>query len=350
MKSLYVMGAAGSGKTAASVGIALKAREEGLRVSYLKPVGGAPGPAGRMDEDAVLMRHLLGVPAAVEEMVPYSGGPHYLSRYEPGEDHLGRVRKAFERVGHGADAVIVGGAPFPEAMGTLGLDAVSVASALGSSLLLLSRVESDRSVDSAVAYWRWARSAGVDVVGVILNNVPRPLLDKADGVYRPYLEAAGCPVVGIIPRRAEIAAPTVREFHEVLGGEVLAGEEGMDLLVEEVLVGAMTTETALHYFRRALNKAVITGGDRTEIALAALETSTSVLILTGGLYPSVNVVARAAEKGVPVLLVHHDTYTAIEMLHGVSRRLKPEDAAGIALARENVERYCEWKAIRRALA
>ena len=38
-----------------------------------------------------------------------------------------------------------------------------------------------------------------------------------------------------------------------------------------MLVGAMSVESALSYFRRKPNKAVITGGDRADIQLAALE-------------------------------------------------------------------------------
>jgi BioD-like phosphotransacetylase family protein len=40
------------------------------------------------------------------------------------------------------------------------------------------------------------------------------------------------------------------------------------------MVGAMSAENALSYFRRKAHKVVITGGDRPDIQLAALETST----------------------------------------------------------------------------
>lgn len=91
------------------------------------------------------------------------------------------------------------------------------------------------------------------------------------------------------------------------------------------------------------------GGDRADMALATLETSTSALILTGGLYPDVKVVSRAAEKGVPVILVHYDTYTAIEKISEISRRISPGDAAGIKIAKENIERHCDWQAIIQSL-
>jgi len=111
----------------------------------------------------------------------------------------------------------------------------------------------------------------------------------------------------------------------------------------------MTMDSALAYLRRAANKAVVMGGDRADLALAALETHTSVLILTGGLYPDVKVLARAGEKGVPVILTYQDTYTVIEMISQVHRHLKPNDKAGIAIARENAELYCDWKLLQETL-
>ena len=74
----------------------------------------------------------------------------------------------------------------------------------------------------------------------------------------------------------------------------------------------MDVESALKYFRKTPNKAVITGGDRADIQMAALETSTRCLILTGNLYPSPAVIRRAEELDVPVLLTDMDTLSTVE--------------------------------------
>ncbi|WP_243119885.1 DRTGG domain-containing protein, partial [Pelotomaculum propionicicum] len=74
-------------------------------------------------------------------------------------------------------------------------------------------------------------------------------------------------------------------------------------------------------------------------------TSTSALILTGGLYPDVKVISRAAEKGVPVILVHSDTYTTIEKISEVSRRIRPDNASDIKIAVESIDRHCDWQKI-----
>jgi BioD-like phosphotransacetylase family protein len=76
----------------------------------------------------------------------------------------------------------------------------------------------------------------------------------------------------------------------------------------------MSVDSALTYFRRKPNKAVITGGDRPDIQLAALETSTKCLILTGNLHPSPIILGRAEEVGVPMILVKQDTLTTVEII------------------------------------
>ncbi|TDA63998.1 MAG: phosphotransacetylase family protein [Clostridia bacterium] len=344
MRNLYIMGPTGSGKTAVGVALALKLKEQGVRVAYFKPVGAMVGEK-RVDEDAVLMREVLGMSLPLEEMVLFDVGSHYLSRYEKSGGYLERVAMAHRSVAAGADVVIIGGAPSPYSMASLGLDAGSVAGHLGASVLLVQKVINDLSLDLAIAYNQFVRFREVPALGTILNHVPRALWDKARGVYAPLLEDQGYQVLGIIPQRADISAPTVAEFHDLLGGEILAGEDKMEQAVEDVVIGAMTLESALRYFRRALNKAVITGGDRADLALAALETSTSVIVLTGGLYPDVKVINRAREKGVPLLLVSHDTYSVINMLQEVTRKIRPGDQRSLKLAVENLERYCNWQAI-----
>ncbi|MCL6451637.1 MAG: AAA family ATPase [Acetobacteraceae bacterium] len=349
MGSIYLMGSPGSGKTALAAGLALKARELKLKVAYFKPVGASPGPARAEDEDAVLMKALLGMDLSPQDMVLHAPGPHYLSRCQQPGDYLEAVRERYARLAQGMDGVIVGGAPWPFAMAGLGLAAVDVARGLGSRVVIVQRIESDLSLDSVVMYSEWARGAGVPVLGAVFNHVPPTLMERCRGVFLPCLERRGIRVLGIIPLRAEISYPTVGEYYEVLGGELLTGAQGLDRVVEDILVGAMTQESVLQYFRRAPNKAVITGGDRTDVAMAALETSTSVLILTGGLYPNVRVVGRAQEKQVPVILVKEDTYTAIERLHLVSRKIRPSDTVGIETALKMVEEHCDWRTILDAL-
>lgn len=349
MKNLYVMGTPGSGKTSVGLGLALKFRREGYRVAYFKPVGNPTGTASREDEDAVLMKQILHMEQPLENIVPYMAGPNYLSGYRNSCESLKTIRRAYENVASGNDLVIIGGAGFPHIMGCLGLDAATLALELKAVPIFMIRIENDYSLDQAIFINSYMECKGVPVFGNVFHNVPRPLQAKTIGIYRPVLEERGFRILGVVPSLPEITSPEVKEYYDVLGGEILAGGDKMDRVVEDIVIGAMTAESALGYLRRAANKAVITGGDRSEIALAALETNTSALILTGGLYPDVKVIARAEEKGVPLILVHLDTYTTIEKMSEVTRKIRADDEKAIKMAIENTEKHIDWRGILKAL-
>lgn len=350
MKNLYLLGVSGSsGKTALAVGLAQKLREEGLAVGYFKPVGSVPGGYKRVDEDASLMAAVLNLGMPPERLTLFPSGPYYLTRYEDPGALLASIREAFQQAAEGRDVMLIEAPSTPHLMLSLGLDAVSLAKHLTAKAVLVSHVEDDFSVDRVLLFSHYVCSRGVELLGVIFNNVPRTLLDKTRGVYTTLVERAGVAVLGVLPCRPEISAPTVEEFLDVLSGEILVGDDRLDNLVEEILIGAMTLESALGYLRRAPRKALITGGDRTDMCMAALETDTSVLILTGGVFPNVNVLARAAERNVPVMLVHYDTYMTVQKLQEVARKIKPDDAQAMALTKELVEEDLNWRALLSAL-
>ena len=97
--------------------------------------------------------------------------------------------------------------------------------------------------------------------------------------------------------------------------------------------------------RRAPNKVVVTGSDRTDMVLTALETSTSAIILTGGFYPDIQILSRAEEKGVPVILVHEDTFNTLENLQSVYRSIDPQNKAAIELIEKTIEKCVDMKPI-----
>ncbi|RLC79465.1 MAG: hypothetical protein DRI61_07840, partial [Chloroflexi bacterium] len=187
-----------------------------------------------------------------------------------------------------------------------------VAKLLGAKELVVIKYDSDLStVDDALTA---KHRLGDSMLGVVLNRVPKPRMQFVEEVVRPYLERHGVRVFAVLPHERLLASISVGELAKVLDGEILCCPERSDELVEHIMVGAMTVDAALSYFRRRPNKAVITGGDRPDIQLAALETSTRCVILTGNLRPSPIILGRAEEVGVPMMLVRHDTFTTVEII------------------------------------
>ncbi|NMD42652.1 MAG: phosphotransacetylase family protein [Firmicutes bacterium] len=343
MKTIYFSGKAGDGKTAAALGIGLKLADEGLKISYFKPLGFQKGITKKEDDDVLLMREVFNLPFSSKVISPVTLNPHYLSglQHKEPQNLLAELDRSFERLGENCDVLLIDGSIAPEIGFNQGLDDFSLAERWNAAVLYVLKAENDFDLDRGLFYWEFWNCRKIDLLGTLLNNISRTQLDKTRGVYQPLLEKKELPVLGIIPRQAEIAAPTVAEFNSTLNGEILAAPDQMNRVVEEVVIGTMTIECALGYLRRAPNKALITGGDRSDLALTALETSTSAIIFTGGLYPNVRVLARAEEKGVPVILVHEDTFTTVENLHNVYRSIHPDNATAIKIVRKVIEKHVD---------
>jgi len=338
VRRLLVLGRPGSGKTAILLGTALYLRERGVDVRYLKPVGFAFGGEGE-DADALLMGHVLGLSEPPAALSPLVLGVHTI----PGdveefaqkvEEMLARVEAVGRDVG---SAVLLADGPGrPHRLAAFGGDTLALGERLGAHLAYVVRPkDGDDALDEAIFTLERGRERGLPWAGIVFSAVRPHEKARIEEVYLPILVRKGIPVLGSVPYTPALSAPTVRVFASVLGGKVY--ETGsLDRSVERVLVGAMTTERALSYFRRFSNIAVITGGDRTDLAVAALEADLSLLILSGGIEPDVRVLVRAEEKGIPVLLVDEDTYTVARKVEEVSRVLSADDKDAVETAKRVV--------------
>jgi BioD-like phosphotransacetylase family protein len=226
----------------------------------------------------------------------------------------------------------------------MGCSVPDLAKEFGSRIVVVSRVRDDSFLDELLLSIKFCTEHGVPPAGVILNRMPEdyPELER---MTRHALGEEGIELLGSIPNRDVLGALRVREIHEFMGGEVLAGEEGMENLVQNFLIGAMSMESAMRYFRRTTNKLVIVGGDRTDIISAALETGASAVIVTGNLYPSVKILPRADELKIPIILVPHDTYTTLNTIQKMVGKIKPGDAARIELIKKLFEENVRWERI-----
>jgi BioD-like phosphotransacetylase family protein len=136
---------------------------------------------------------------------------------------------------------------------------------------------------------------------------------------------------------------TVEELSRRLQARVLCSRERLDLLVETLSIGAMNVNSAMEFFRRRRNMAVVTGADRTDIQLAALEASTQCLILTGVGEPLPQLLSRAEELEVPVLKVDHDTLTTVEVVEASIGHVRLHEAVKATYAMRLVEENCHFE-------
>jgi hypothetical protein len=188
-----------------------------------------------------------------------------------------------------------------------------------------------------------------NLAGVVINRIPRGKYEMVKDLVGNFLKEKGIKVFAFIPRDRILSTISVAEIIEKIGGEVLCAIENTEELVENLSVGAMNVESALRYFRRTPNKAVITGGDRADIQLAALETQTKCLILTGGNYPPAPVLSKAEEKKVPVIVIKGDTLSVIGRIEKIMGRFHIEGVKKIERIKEITSEYFQEKELKKLI-
>lgn len=310
------------GKSAICAALVDQFRQRGNTVGYMKPVSVSVTQTedGAIDADAQMMRELFDLQVDPKYVAPVLATTGLLEQVLRGDapDFRDTLLTAYKEVGAGNALVVLEGANTWAEGAMLGLSADQVSDILQSPVLLVNRYRNTASVDIIMAVQRYL---GERLLGVVLNQVYESQVDYVKRTVVPFLENARIPVFGIIPRDAQIEAPTVSDVVEQIDAEVV-GQGDHARLVENLSVGAMSADAALTFFRRKPNKAVITGGDRADLQLAALETSTSCLILTGNLRPSTAILDRAQQRNVAVIMTPNDTLTTVHQLEGIMGQVR----------------------------
>ncbi|MBC7266382.1 MAG: phosphotransacetylase family protein [Anaerosomatales bacterium] len=323
--------AAYSGKSGVALSLMLEAQSRGMSVGYFKPYGTMPVEVDGVltDKDAAFMNSKLAEPAPVEAVCPVVRTQSFVEDVlaHRAESVRERVIRAAQVCADNRDLLVVE-APWDLSQGSsVGISAPEVAELLDCSLVQIDRPTGAADLPDAIVCER--SRLGARLAGAIFNAVPEHVADFIARRTIPFLSSIGVPVFGAIPFDPLLSSVTVREISDELGGTVLTAQDNLDVPVETFMVGAMGQERALRFFRRKANKAVVTGGDRSDVQLAALETSTRCIVLTGAMPPSSIVMSRAEELGVPMVMVEHDTLTAVERLEGLFGHTRLHDAAKV---------------------
>ncbi|MEB3263602.1 MAG: phosphotransacetylase family protein [Synechococcus sp.] len=332
-----------SGKSALVLGLARQLVAQGVGIRFGKPLATSlEADAGGLDPDVRFIADTLGL--GTEQLLPSlavldpEDARQRLLRGSVSDDPgLGRL--AVELAAAGDDLALL------EAAGSLsegllyGLSLPQLAEGLEAAVVLVHLWTDSGSVDALL---QARQLLGDRLAGVVLNAVSLEAVPRLREEIAPALERLGLPVYGVMPRSPLLRSVTVEELARRLEAEVLCCRDRLDLLVETLSIGAMNVNSAMEFFRRRRNMAVVTGADRTDIQLAALEASTQCLILTGAGDPLPQLINRAEELEVPLLKVEHDTLTTVEVIERAFGHVRLHESVKATYAVRLVSEYCDF--------
>ncbi|OLS19004.1 MAG: Phosphate acetyltransferase [Candidatus Heimdallarchaeota archaeon LC_2] len=304
----------GTGKTTFTIALAQKFRLDGLNVGYFKPITDRTE-----DTDAANAKAVLGLDDDLSVICPVLITNYEYDMEESQKDEItDKISKAYKQLKDKYDFLIIESCQTVNHLAFLSYSAPHLAILLNAKIIMIASGRTIDEADSIVLMAKFIESFEAEIIGGVLTQVPGEFIEYFRTIICPtLLQKHQITMLGLVPDRPDLVAPTVAEVSNVVGGKIIAGKNYVNKLVETYMVGAMTPETALKYFRSAVNKAVITGGDRPQLAIAALETDTSVLILTGSIMPPAQVLAKAEDRQIPIMLVSGDTFSTIKTLTSV---------------------------------
>ena len=343
------------GKTTTSLGLIAALQKYFPRVGYIKPVGQrfVEIESEKIDEDSVLMDSIYRMNTPLVDMSPIAVEPDFTRKYlqaANNESLVKRIQKSFDRVAWEKDFVLCEGSGHAGVGSVFDLSNAQVAKILGAKVIIVTQGGIGKPIDEVSLNQALFEKEGVEIIGVILNKVLGEKVDYISDFARRGLKRKGLDLLGVLPYEQTLCNPSLDLIREELKAELLNTPPTLHSLVEDVVVGAMSAQNAMKFFKRGV--LLITPGDREDIILAACtsidaqsEEKMAGIVLTGGLRPPESILKIIRTMPIPVLLAQADSYQVASKVHTLIVKTRPSDAEKISLIRDIVAKNVNVKKI-----
>ncbi|MFP4133856.1 MAG: phosphotransacetylase family protein [Halothece sp.] len=323
-----------SGKSAIIIGVAHQLQQKGVNFSYSKPVGNYfhQENAQPVEDDVQFIAQALDLsPQQLGNPIVglSSSSIEDILKTKQAQDYSQVLKDSVAQFN--SDLVLLEAPPSYGEGSLFNLSTAQMATTLDAPILLVARYHSLLVVDQIMVA---KKQLGNQLLGIVINDVPSEMETDVNDEVKPFLEAQGIPIFGILPQSSLLHSISVRELAKELEAKVLCRRDRLDLMVEKLTIGAMNVNSALKYFRKGKNLAVVTGGDRSDLQLAALETSAHCLILTGHVPPQDFVLSRAETLEIPILAVEFDTLTTVEIVERTFKQVRIQEPIKVQFIRD----------------
>jgi BioD-like phosphotransacetylase family protein len=347
------------GKTTTSLGLISALQKHFPRVGYIKPVGQrfVEIEEEKIDEDSVLMDAVFRMNTPLVDMSPIAVEPDFTRKYLQSSNNealVKKIQKAFDRVAWEKDFVLCEGSGHAGVGSVFDLSNARVAKILGAKVIIVSQGGIGKPIDEIALNQALFEKEGVEIIGVILNKVLGEKVDYVSDFARRGLKRKNLELLGVLPYEQILCNPSMQLIREELHAELLNTPPTLHSLVHDVVVGAMSAQNAIKFFKRGV--LIITPGDREDIVLAACtgidaqsDEKMAGIVLTGGLRPPEGILKIIRAMPIPVLLAQADSYEVASKVHNLIVKTRPADAEKISLIRDIVAKNVNVKKIIQAL-
>ncbi len=322
-----------AGKTTVGIAIAMMKKD---RFNYLKPFGDRPIYKKKrlIDYDAKLFKNILNLKEDYEKFC--IGFDHSKIKYAYDEKTIKeKIRERIEEMRETRDSVIIETGSEWTVGSSIHLDPISLNQYIDSDIVFVATGDRTSMIDDIHTVSKYFDAQDISIKGVVLNQVES--VEDIQNFAVDEIEGLGIDVIGIIPEIDELSLTRVSFINDMLFGKIVAGEAGLNNLVENVFVGAMSAEKIVrnpHYQKR--RKLIVTGGDRSDVVLASLDEKTSAVVLTNDIIPPSNIISRADRAGIPLISVPLDTFEAARRIERMDRITTIEDDFKIERIKEDI--------------
>jgi hypothetical protein len=329
-----------AGKTSVIAGLAATLKK---KCGYMKPLGDRLiyHKKRLWDYDAALAAAVLDLEQQPEDM---SVGLEHIKLGTMSEDEIGeKLRASVEKMSRGKDLLLIEGGKNLSYGASVHLDVMSLARHLKVPVILI-MTAGHGAVDEATFLQENLNTSDVELRGAIVNKAHDP--EDFKHTHARTIEKLGLPLLGILPFHEDLNCSSVAFLADCLFAKVIAGQSGLYKVVRNIFVGAMSANAALRSpkFNKG-DKMIITAGDRVDMILAALESDTACIVLTNNILPPSNIISKATDRQIPVLLVAADTYQIAQQIDNMEPLLTREDERKIELLGKLVEEQVDTAAL-----
>jgi len=330
MVALYIVSAqAASGKTTIAIGLGRQLQGEGKKVGFLRLMVGEKTSESAAN-DAAFAQQTFNLKEVLSPSL------------DSGKTLADRAREVYIEVSQNKDVVIIESSCGQTPGDDSSKSAYEIAHALKAKVII---VEDYAGGKSAPKYLDSYRGFGENLLGFILNKVPKRELKRTCEELTSRVTGSEMRILGVLPEERALVAFTVAELAAQISGEVLNNGEKAVELVENVMVGAMCVDSGLDYFGRKANKVAVVRNDRSDMQMAALETATKCLVISGGGEPIDYVRFKADEKGIPLITTRNDTDAVIKHIEDLLDGTRLHQEKKLSKLAEILQPNLDFKAI-----